>query len=238
MTAALLVSATAVAIACYAVRQFHYSFANERAVVNILPVAAPLSTSSSLPLTRGQVSIEPCRSLWTGLCLALLLLLGVGAAKSYAAIDVREFGSELERQRYQSFIDDMRCPKCQNQSLSGSDSPIALDLRNELYLQIQEGRSDKEIVDFMVDRYGDFILYKPRLTSATLLLWGLPVLLVVLGIILLIWIVRRRRLLQVESGLSGDEQARLAALLGSRQPTGAAAAGDNPALTTGESAKK
>lgn len=145
--------------------------------------------------------------------LVLLCALLLWALPGQAAIDVREFNNDVERQRYQSFIDDMRCPKCQNQNLAGSDSPIALDLRNELYLQIQEGRSDKEIVDFMVDRYGDFILYKPRFTSATLLLWGFPVFTVLLGIGLLVWIVRRRRVALSDTALSGDEQKRLAALL-------------------------
>ncbi len=74
----------------------------------------------------------------------------LGAHMNFAAIDVHEFKSEIDRQRYQSFIDEMRCPKCQNQNLSGSDSPIALDLRNELYLMIEEGKSDQQIVDFMV----------------------------------------------------------------------------------------
>lgn len=145
----------------------------------------------------------------------LWLCLYVAAAGQVAAsIDVREFKNDLERQRYESFIEDMRCPKCQNQNLAGSDSPIALDLRNELYLQIQDGRSDKEIVDFMVERYGDFILYKPRLTASTLLLWGLPIVLLVLGGWALALIVRHRRQGSVqEQQLSGDEQARLRALL-------------------------
>lgn len=146
-------------------------------------------------------------------CLGLCLYLGA-ADLAMASIDVREFKNDVERQRYESFIEDMRCPKCQNQNLAGSDSPIALDLRNELYLQIQEGRSDKEIVDFMVERYGDFILYKPRLTSSTLLLWGLPLVLLVLGGWALALIVRRRREPGAqEQPLSVAEQARLRALL-------------------------
>lgn len=135
-----------------------------------------------------------------------------------AAIEVHEFTSETERERYQSFIDEMRCPKCQNQNLSGSDSPIAKDLRNELYAQIKEGRSDKEIVDFMVARYGEFILYKPRLTPATLALWSLPVIILVLGAGVLLAMLRRRRLAS-DSGprpLSTDEQARLDVLLKER----------------------
>lgn len=134
---------------------------------------------------------------------------------SSAAIEVHEFKNEIDRQRYQSFIDEMRCPKCQNQNLSGSDSPIALDLRNELYLMIEEGKSDQQIVDFMVERYGEFILYRPRLSPATVLLWAAPVLLLVFGALCLWLLVRKRRRLaqEVETGLSQQERARLDALL-------------------------
>ncbi|WP_039913583.1 cytochrome c-type biogenesis protein [Cellvibrio mixtus] len=134
---------------------------------------------------------------------------------SFAAIDVHEFKNETNRQRYQSFIDEMRCPKCQNQNLSGSDSPIAMDLRNELYLMIEAGKSDQEIVSFMVERYGEFILYRPRLSPATLLLWATPVLLLVFGALLLLLIVRKRRRIaeEADAGLSQQERARLDALL-------------------------
>jgi cytochrome c-type biogenesis protein CcmH len=135
-----------------------------------------------------------------------------------AAIDVHEFDNEVDRKRYQSFIDEMRCPKCQNQNLSGSDSPIAMDLRRELYLMIEDGKSDKEIVDFMVERYGEFILYRPRVTSSTLLLWGAPIFLLIAGIILLLLIVRKRRSIDLTasgSSLSPEERERLAGLLGS-----------------------
>lgn len=134
---------------------------------------------------------------------------------SFSAIEVHEFDNDVDRQRYQTFIDEMRCPKCQNQNLAGTNSPIAMDLRRELELMIKEGRSDKEIVDFMVERYGEFILYRPRLSPATLLLWGAPVVLLIVGVVMLLLIVRKRRRLeiQVDTGLSSTEQERLASLL-------------------------
>jgi cytochrome c-type biogenesis protein CcmH len=147
-----------------------------------------------------------------------------------AAIEVHEFDNDIDRQRYQSFIDEMRCPKCQNQNLSGSDSPIAMDLRRELYLMIEEGKSDKEIVDFMVARYGEFILYKPRLSSATLLLWGAPIFLLVFGVALLLLIVRKRRSFEVNgtAELSLEELNRLANLLNASAAKGTASnAGKN-----------
>ncbi|PUA26421.1 MAG: cytochrome c-type biogenesis protein CcmH [Cellvibrio sp. 79] len=133
----------------------------------------------------------------------------------FAAIEVHEFDNEVDRQRYQTFIDEMRCPKCQNQNLAGTNSPVAMDLRRELELMIKDGKSDQEIVSFMVERYGEFILYRPRLTPATMLLWSAPVLLLVFGALLLLLIVRKRRRLatEVDTGLSQQERARLDALL-------------------------
>lgn len=155
------------------------------------------------------------------LCLMLALLM---AGSAWAAIDAYEFDNEVDRRRYVSFIEEMRCPKCQNQNLSGSDSPIAADLRRELYLLIEDGRSDMEIVDFMVERYGEYILYRPRLNSATVLLWFGPVVLLILAIVILIRVVLKRRTggLAVESAeqteLSAAERARLEALLNPQSP--------------------
>ncbi len=137
---------------------------------------------------------------------------------SFAAIETHEFSNELERKRYQSFIEEMRCPKCQNQNLAGSDSAISIDLRNKLYEMIKLDKSDKEITDFMVERYGDYILYRPRVTPATYVLWGAPIGLLVIGVVVVILILHRRRrlaLTQVSQHLSDEEQARLNSLLNS-----------------------
>jgi cytochrome c-type biogenesis protein CcmH len=144
-------------------------------------------------------------------CLGLLFF----SFSGFAAIEVHEFDNEVDRKRYQTFIDEMRCPKCQNQNLAGTNSPIAEDLRRELVFMIKDGKSDKEIVDFMVERYGEFILYRPRLSPATLLLWGAPVFLLIFGVIMLLLIVRKRRRVDVavDAGLSPVESERLASLL-------------------------
>lgn len=146
-------------------------------------------------------------------CIGLLVI----SISSLAAIEVHEFDNDVDRLRYQSFINEMRCPKCTNQNLAGTNSPIAEDLRRELVFMIKGGKSDKEIVDFMVERYGEFILYRPRLSPATLLLWAAPIILLIAGIVLLLLIVRKRRGIEVEtdgdSGLSSAEHARLASLL-------------------------
>ncbi len=149
--------------------------------------------------------------------LTLLLPLLFLFPKAEGAIEAHTFDSDLERQRYQSFIEELRCPKCQNQNLAGSDSPISADLRRELYSMITAGKSDKEIVDFMVARYGDFILYRPRVTPATYMLWLLPGGLLLLGLFVMMMILRQRRraaLTQTPQELSEEEQRKLATLLG------------------------
>ena len=119
---------------------------------------------------------------WIGAAIAMLLCWQV----ALAAIDVYDFSSEELRERYQDLIQELRCPKCQNQNLAGSDSMIAEDLRREIYEQIQAGKSDREITDYMLDRYGDYILYRPRLTPATLVLYAAPALFFVTGVAVLL----------------------------------------------------
>jgi len=133
---------------------------------------------------------------------------------SQALVEVYQFDSDQQRQRYQSFVDDLRCPKCQNQNLAGSDSPIASDLRRELHELLKNGMSDKEIVDFMVDRYGDYVLYSPRLQPNTWLLWFAPLALLLVGGLVIALIVRRRNASAPErTPLTKTEQDRLNALL-------------------------
>jgi cytochrome c-type biogenesis protein CcmH len=110
------------------------------------------------------------------LCFAVLL-----ASAAQAVIETYDFDDKVQRQRYNQFVMELRCPKCQNQNLSGSDAPIAADLRRELHSLIIDGRSDQEITQFMLDRYGDFVLYRPRFTAETAVLWLSPVLLLTLG---------------------------------------------------------
>ncbi|MCW2292098.1 cytochrome c-type biogenesis protein CcmH [Pseudomonas sp. BIGb0408] len=144
--------------------------------------------------------------------LSLLLVL-VGVA--HAAIDTYEFASEAERARYRQLTEELRCPKCQNQNIADSDAPIAMDLRAEIYRKLEAGDSNAQIIDYLVARYGDFVLYKPPVTRRTLLLWYGPAALLVGGFVLLGVIVLRRRKAggEVSTGLSSDEQQRLAQLL-------------------------
>ncbi|MDQ7985774.1 cytochrome c-type biogenesis protein CcmH [Pseudomonas sp. G34] len=144
----------------------------------------------------------------------LVLLLALGGV-AQAAIDTYEFASEAERARYRQLTEELRCPKCQNQNIADSDAPIAMDLRAEIYRKLEAGESNAQIIDYLVARYGDFVLYKPPVSGRTLLLWYGPAALLVGGFVLLGVIVLRRRKGGgvAATGLSSDEQQRLAQLL-------------------------
>lgn len=142
-----------------------------------------------------------------------IILIGLLPNLAFAAVDTFEFTDEQQQQRYKRFIDDMRCPKCQNQNLSGSDSPIAMDLRKQLYTMVQNNKSDDEIVTYMVDRYGDFILYKPRLTVKTIFLWGAPILFLLIGLLVLVIMIKNRRTANGNQALSENEREKLDQIL-------------------------
>ncbi|HYQ37892.1 MAG TPA: cytochrome c-type biogenesis protein [Pseudomonas sp.] len=158
----------------------------------------------------------PTRWLSAGL-LGLTLSLG-----AHAAIDTYEFQDEGARNRYRTLTEELRCPKCQNQNIADSDAPIAKDLRNEIHRMLGEGKSDDEIVDFLVARYGDFVRYKPPVNERTWLLWYGPWLLLGGGLGVLGLIVLRRRRPAAAAGkdadLSAEERARLAQLLNNAAP--------------------
>ena len=145
---------------------------------------------------------------------ALLGLFLVSTAQ--AAIDTYEFRDEAERERYRTLTEELRCPKCQNQNIADSNAPIAMDLRQEIFRMLEEGQSNDQIVDYLVDRYGDFVRYNPPVNAKTLLLWYGPAGMLVIGFgVLGVILIRRRSQNKDRSaaGLSLDEQTRLAVLL-------------------------
>ena len=125
---------------------------------------------------------------------------------------------ELTEKRLQAISSELRCLVCQNESLAGSNAELAHDLRREIRTLIQDGKSDNEIMEFMVSRYGDFVLYRPPLKGTTLLLWFGPALFFAVGLIALIRYLRRRNLAIKDAPLSADEQAELDRLLSAKDP--------------------
>lgn len=111
----------------------------------------------------------------------LSLALFFAPERANAQVDVYEFESQEQEQRFRQLSNEFRCPMCQNANLSSSPGGVAADLRREIYRMIMEGQTDTEIEQFMLSRYGDFVLYRPRLTLQTILLWFGPLLFLVLG---------------------------------------------------------
>ncbi|MGV2931209.1 cytochrome c-type biogenesis protein [Vreelandella venusta] len=139
-----------------------------------------------------------------------LLTLASGALAG--GIEIREFDDPVMEQRYHDLTASMRCPLCENQAINDSDAPISADMRERVYQLLQDGQSDIEIVNHMVQRFGEYILYNPRLENRTYLLWGLPLGLVMLGIVVVVMMVRARRNASAKA-LSAEERARLDALI-------------------------
>lgn len=157
-------------------------------------------------------------------------------SQSHAIVDGHEYqfteGSSVENESradlFKQLAEELRCPKCQNQNLADSNAMIAQDLRRELYSQVKEGKGEQDIIDFMVDRYGEFVLYKPAMNAKTIVLWYGPVALLILALVVFLVVVLSRRAkakaeLSAQASnkedapetISAEEQARIDALLNS-----------------------
>ena len=141
----------------------------------------------------------------------LLLALTVGATAAKDAAPLAE--DPAVEQRLVAISEEMRCLVCQNESLSASRSELAQDLRRELRTLIKQGKTDAQIREFMVSRYGDFVLYRPRVNPTTWLLWAGPFLLMIVGVVVLLNYLRRRNRAVGEAQLTEEETRRAEALL-------------------------
>ncbi|MEO7386680.1 MAG: cytochrome c-type biogenesis protein [Gammaproteobacteria bacterium] len=131
------------------------------------------------------------------------VMLGAGPGN---AIDIdARFSDPVQQATYERLTSEVRCLVCQNQTIGDSTAPLAADLRREIHEMIEAGRSEEEIKTFLLDRYGDFVLYKPRFKGSTAALWLAPVLLLLLGALALGRIIRRRASLPVP--LDDDDAA-------------------------------
>jgi cytochrome c-type biogenesis protein CcmH len=151
------------------------------------------------------------------LFVVLITALALTTSQAWAdsATEAARSDDPVTEKRLQKLSEELRCLVCQNQNIADSNAELAQDLRREVRSMIKAGKSDKEIVDFMVARYGDFVLYRPPVQGNTLLLWGGPVALLILGIIALIRYQRRRaeRVAAEDKPLSAEEASRAEALL-------------------------
>lgn len=132
------------------------------------------------------------------LCAVIILLF---AAPAFAIDPGAPFGDPELQARYEKIIEEVRCLKCQNQTIKDSNAFLAADLRREIRRLLEEGKSDEEVYEFLVERYGEFALYRPRFSGKTLVLWLAPIFLLGFGGIALARIVRRRMALPIDDDL-------------------------------------
>ncbi|VEA19574.1 cytochrome c-type biogenesis protein H1 [Salmonella enterica subsp. enterica] len=125
-----------------------------------------------------------------GMVMLMLALVISGSAR--ATTDVMPFKDEAQEQQFRQLTEQLRCPKCQNNSIADSNAMIATDMRRRVYDLMQEGKSRQEIIDYMVARYGNFVTYDPPLTPLTVLLWVLPLAAIVAGGWIIVARTRRR----------------------------------------------
>ncbi|MCG6887859.1 MAG: cytochrome c-type biogenesis protein CcmH [Proteobacteria bacterium] len=140
------------------------------------------------------------------------LLVGLLSNTVLAGVEVHQFDNPAQEQQYKHLTNELRCLVCQNQNLADSNADLAQDLRQEIYEMIQQGKSNQEIIDFMVARYGDFVLYRPPVKSTTLFLWIGPFLILGIGIVILLFYIRGRRTSQ-EPALDTAQHERAQRLL-------------------------
>ncbi len=146
-----------------------------------------------------------------------LLFLSISVS-SLGAIDALDFASPQQEEDYHLLTKELRCPQCQNNNIADSNAIIAVDMRAKVFELLQEGKERKEIIQYMVDRYGNFVTYNPPITIATIFLWVIPALLVLFGLFFLFKRNQKKYLVaqdivEQKEALSLEEQQRLARLL-------------------------
>ena len=146
------------------------------------------------------------------LLFGLVMGLFLAGVPAYTQVDTFQFDTDEQQQRFRRLSNELRCPMCQNTNLTGSTGGVAEDLRREVHRMIMEGMTDQEIEQFMFDRYGDFIFYRPRLRAETVLLWFGPLVFLFIGGYVIFNIVRKSKSDKPEL-LDDEEQNRLNELL-------------------------
>tara|TARA_R110002167_G_scaffold241351_2_gene446680 strand:+ start:2124 stop:2597 length:474 start_codon:yes stop_codon:yes gene_type:complete len=112
---------------------------------------------------------------------------------SLASIDVYEFEDEALRADFVALTKELRCPKCQNQDIADSNAPIAADMRKEVHRLLSEGKDKESIVNYMIDRFGEFVTYKPKKSLETFMLWYGPWILILIGVLTIISLLRMNK---------------------------------------------
>ncbi|PSF06149.1 cytochrome c-type biogenesis protein CcmH [Marinobacter fuscus] len=147
---------------------------------------------------------------------ALFVVLAFAGQASADVAEVYDFATRAEEQRYQQLISELRCPKCQNQNIADSNAPISKDMRDEVYRMMQDGASNDDIVGALVDRFGEFVQYKPPLDKRTIVLWAFPAIATLGGLLVVVGVIWRARRRGGEPALSAEDRARAEQILASQ----------------------
>ena len=150
----------------------------------------------------------------------LMIILSLLASISIleAAVEVKQFQKQEHEQRYKNLINEFRCVVCQNQNIADSNAELAKDLRKQVFKMINAGKNDDEIMEFMVARYGDFVLYRPQFNSMTFLLWVGPFIIFIIGLYFLISFIRQRKKMVITE-LSNTDKEKIKLLLDNKEQT-------------------
>ncbi|WP_236631581.1 cytochrome c-type biogenesis protein [Endozoicomonas numazuensis] len=141
----------------------------------------------------------------------------VSLVANAGVIENYQFESPEQQEQFFRLNEELRCPQCQNQSIADSNAPIAQDLRREVHRMIVEEQADDDtVIQFMLDRYGDFVLYKPRMDARTLALWFGPLILLLLGLLILFRILKQHRPDTKDQELDQQDKAELDKILGGK----------------------
>lgn len=145
----------------------------------------------------------------------LIVILLFASAQASARIAAYEFENAEQESTYKELIHELRCLVCQNQTIADSNAELAQDMKRKTHELVMQGKTKKEISDFMVQRYGNFVQYKPPVTSTTYLLWTGPFIILFIGLFMLIKIIRNRKV-EKPAVLSEDDKSRAADLLNTK----------------------
>jgi cytochrome c-type biogenesis protein CcmH len=152
----------------------------------------------------------------------LFIFLLMMSSSSYA-VDTRQLSDPKQQESYETLTKELRCLVCQNQTIADSNADLAADLRRQVSEMLQQGKSEQEIIRFMTDRYGDFVLYKPPFEGKTSLLWIAPVVFLLMGLITVFFVIRRKKaaaLVQFDAlATDGAKQKKIRSLLEKGDPS-------------------
>ena len=148
------------------------------------------------------------RSIFFSILLVMMLI----SLSTQARISAYDFDTPEQEEDYKDLVNELRCLVCQNQNIADSNAELAQDLKRKTYEMVMQGKSKQEIADFMVQRYGDFVLYRPPVTNTTLLLWSGPFIIFVIGMIFLIRVIKAKQQDRSDE-LTAEEKAKAEDLL-------------------------